>query len=82
MLRAYTGSPTVRTNGSVTRGGLTGAGKKSRGSAAILPALGKREVGVVRVMGGRADVIESGGLLLSTPTSHQDGFKIKLIITA
>jgi hypothetical protein len=45
------------------------AGKKVVVVPAILLTPEKREVGVVRVMGGPADVIESGGLLLSTPTS-------------
>jgi len=51
------------------RGGLTGAGKKVVVVPATLPAPEKREKGVVLAMGGSADLIESGGLLLSTPTN-------------
>jgi len=69
MLRAYTGGPAFRTNGRVTRGGLTEVSKKVVVVPAILPAHEKRELGVVLVMGGRADLIEFGGLLLSTPTT-------------
>lgn len=70
MLRAYTGATAVRTNGRVTRGGLRGVDKKVVAVPAIPPAPEKRELGFVLVMGGRVDLIESGGLLLSTPTSQ------------
>ena len=52
------------------RGDLMGVGKKVVVAPAILPAPEKREAGFVLVMGGRADLIESGGLLLSTPAKE------------
>jgi len=81
MLRVYTGGSAVRTGGRVTRGGLTEVSKKVVVVPAIFPALEKRELGVVLVMGGSADLIESGGLLMSIPTNPQDRFRRKSIST-
>jgi len=57
--------PEARPSGQA--GGSRGVGNKVVVVPETLPAPEKREVGFVLVMGGRADLIESGGLLLSTP---------------
>jgi len=56
-------------------------GKKVVVVPATLPAPEKREKGVVLAMGGSADLIESGGLLLSTPTTPQNRLGRKSFIT-